>query len=159
MALSVIRNHQPRSQMAAKFFCAQVNELVKWSITVAAHCASFSPVPLQTGTLLQSDWCAASHSVACSRCPRPITGYRFSGIGSGFGIAFKYAGSFPGPERTPRQAAVSPTVWIAVIAVLQELPTKSRNGADPSRPRVWAEAYESHVSYTEEPLLADGGIQ
>ncbi len=28
-ALSVIRNHNPRNQMAAKFFCAQVKELVK----------------------------------------------------------------------------------------------------------------------------------
>jgi hypothetical protein len=48
---------------------------------------------------------------------------------------------------------------MALIAVLQELPSKFRNGADPSRPRVWDEAYESQLSYTEEPLVADGGIQ
>jgi hypothetical protein len=48
---------------------------------------------------------------------------------------------------------------MALIAVLQEFPTKSRNGADPSRPGVWDEAYESQLSYNEEPLFADGGIQ
>src|SRR6201992_714056 len=77
------KNHHPRSQIDEKFVGAQLNEVVKWSITNGTQYARLGPRPVQGGALLQSAWLFALHIVVFSLCPNPSRGDAFVGIGLG----------------------------------------------------------------------------
>ncbi len=116
-----------------EFFSAKLNELVKCSMAMAVQLARWGPLSgaqrFRGAVLVRS---ARGWHAAARRCRRS------GSWPPAWGWDWQWPPSVPvprcPPRRPPDRERWSPTVWIALMAVLQELPMNFSIGTAPARP-------------------------